>query len=155
MGVRKRRETMVTQARQTAANVSHRFNYHMQAKGQAGQIEVNYEESQLIIKLKDGTNTRAITDTRALSGGERSYSTLAFNLALGDESDSPFRAMDEFDVFMDAVNRRISMKTLLEFARSDNHSNKQFLFITPQDLSAINADDPDVKVQKMIAARPS
>jgi hypothetical protein len=29
------------------------------------------------------------------------------------------------------------------------------LFITPQDLSAINADDPDVKVQKMIAARPS
>lgn len=155
VGVRKRRETMVTQARQTAANVSHRFNYHMQAKGQAGQIEVNYEESQLIIKLKDGTNTRAITDTRALSGGERSYSTLAFNLALGDESDSPFRAMDEFDVFMDAVNRRISMQTLLEFARSDNHSNKQFLFITPQDLSAINADDPDVKVQKMIAARPS
>jgi chromosome segregation ATPase len=155
VGVRKRLETMKEQARQTAVNVSHRFNYHMQAKGQAGQVEVNYEESQLIIKLKDGTNTRAITDTRALSGGERSYSTLAFSLALGDESDSPFRAMDEFDVFMDAVNRRVSMNTLLEFARSDNHSNKQFLFITPQDLSAINADDPDIKVQKMVAARPS
>ncbi len=31
-----------------------------------------------------------------LSGGERSYTTVAFTLALGGQTDMPFRAMDEF-----------------------------------------------------------
>lgn len=33
-----------------------------------------------------------------LSGGERSYTTVAFTLALGGHTEMPFRAMDEFDV---------------------------------------------------------
>jgi hypothetical protein len=42
----------------------------------------------------------SVKNTKTLSGGERSYSTLAFTLALGANNESPFRAMDEFDVFM-------------------------------------------------------
>jgi len=38
--------------------------------------------------------------------------------------------MDEFDVFMDAINRRIATQTLLEFAREKGHL--QFVFLTPQ-----------------------
>lgn len=38
--------------------------------------------------------------------------------------------MDEYDVFMDAVNRRIATQTLLEFALEEN--NLQFVLLTPQ-----------------------
>ena len=53
---------------------------------------------------------------------------------------NPFRALDEFDVFMvsylhintkDAVNRRISMKLLIENSREESC---QYIFITPQDM---------------------
>lgn len=55
---------------------------------------------------------------------------MAFILALGEYTESPFRALDEFDVFMDAVNRRIATQTLLEFAREQPHL--QFVLLTPQ-----------------------
>ena len=55
---------------------------------------------------------------------------MAFLLALGEWTESPFRCMDEFDVFMDAVNRRIATETLLEFAME--HNEMQYIFLTPQ-----------------------
>jgi chromosome segregation ATPase len=60
--------------------------------------------------------------------------------------ESPFRAMDEFDVFMDAVNRHLSLKLLIESARLQKH--RQFIFITPHDLTSV-ASGPDVRVHRM------
>ena len=41
---------------------------------------------------------RAVSDLKQLSGGERSYTTVAFMLALGEYVEAPFRCMDEYDV---------------------------------------------------------
>lgn len=64
------------------------------------------------------------------TGGERSYTTVSFILALGHWTESPWRAMDEYDVYMDAINRRVSTETLLEFAL--DNADLQFIFLTPQ-----------------------
>lgn len=102
-------------------------------------------------------------NTRSLSGGERSYSTVAFILALWDCIQLPFYFLDEFDVFMvndhvfqdicplcivilymyiylqDKVNRRVIMDILLDHTRS--HPQCQFAFLTPLDTSDILAED--------------
>lgn len=59
---------------------------------------------QVIFISQVSVNTTKATsgdkDAKMLSGGERSFSTVAFVMALGDSLQTPFRIMDEFDVFM-------------------------------------------------------
>ncbi|KAK1394538.1 hypothetical protein POM88_013594 [Heracleum sosnowskyi] len=111
-----------------------RFNGHLRKKGISGQIKISYEDETLSIEVKmpqDASNN-FVQDTRGLSGGERSFSTLCFALALHEMTEAPFRAMDEFDVFMDAVSRKISLDTLVDFALAQG---SQWIFITPRDIS--------------------
>jgi hypothetical protein len=82
------------------------------------------------------TTRNVVKDLRQLSGGERSFTTVCFALALGEFTSCPFRAMDEFDVFMDAVARRTSMASLFENAALTPHL--QFVFLTPQDVRAVD-----------------
>ena len=70
------------------------------------------------------------TNTKALSGGERSFSTISFLLSLWEAVESPFCALDEFDVFMDSVNRTVAIQSLIKFAKM--YKTKQIIVITPQ-----------------------
>ncbi|KAK9095454.1 hypothetical protein Scep_026923 [Stephania cephalantha] len=110
------------------------FNGHLRKKGISGNIKVNYEEKTLSVEVKmpQDASSKTVRDTRGLSGGERSFSTLCFALALHEMTEAPFRAMDEFDVFMDAVSRKISLDTLVAFALAQG---SQWIFITPHDIS--------------------
>ncbi|CAM6010338.1 unnamed protein product [Sphagnum balticum] len=65
-------------------------------------------------------------------------------------TEAPFRAMDEFDVFMDAVSRKISLDTVVDFAVQQG---SQWIFITPHDISSVKAG-PFVRKQQMSAPRP-
>jgi chromosome segregation ATPase len=117
--------------------VSSKFKHYMKKKGHFGQIRVKRKEKKLEIGVRIGEKNKdtVIKDLKQLSGGERSFATVAFALALGGETEAPFRAMDEFDVFMDSVNRKIAMENLMTFARE--HASVQFIFLSPLELSGL------------------
>lgn len=64
---------------------------------------------------------------------------MSFILAIWKVVNMPVYFLDEFDVFMDKVNRKVIMDLLLEHATA--HNNKQFVFITPQDISSVQASN--------------
>ena len=74
-------------------------------------------------------------DPKALSGGERSFVAVSFLLALGAETRTPFFALDEFDVYMDAVVRQVALTSILRFAWEAQHV--QFLLLSPLDMSVV------------------
>ncbi|EYU24946.1 hypothetical protein MIMGU_mgv1a002784mg [Erythranthe guttata] len=127
------------------------FNGHLVKKGISGKIKVSYEEQTLSVEVNmpQDASSSSVCDTRGLSGGERSFSTLCFALALHEMTESPFRAMDEFDVFMDAVSRKISLDALVDFALAQG---SQWIFITPHDISMVKHDER-IKKQQMAAPR--
>merc|ERR1712059_155825 len=61
--------------------------------------------------------------------------------ALWENMNPPFRALDEWDVFLDAINRKSISKTLLDFGLSK--LDYQFIFISPQGASDIKYDISD------------
>lgn len=67
-------------------------------------------------------------------------------LALGESLETPFRILDEFDVFLDAQVRKLTIEALIHVAKKMNH--RQFIFITPQDLSSLTPD-PQLKILRL------
>jgi hypothetical protein len=57
-------------------------------------------------------------DPRALSGGETSFATICLLLSIWECVACPLRCLDEFDVFMDAHNRKLAMSLLVCCVRS-------------------------------------
>lgn len=125
-----------------------KFNEILNDKGSSGTVEFNHKDLTLNLCVqKDATDANSQQkDVKALSGGERSYTTIALLLALGESLETPFRVLDEFDVFLDPVTRKTVIDTLIVMAKKMNH--RQFIFITPQDVSNVDPD-PMLKIIKM------
>ena len=54
--------------------------------------------------------------------------------------------MDEFDVFLDPVTRKLIIDTLIQVGQAMSH--RQFIFITPQDVSNV-VSSPMLKILQM------
>ncbi|KAJ3918572.1 P-loop containing nucleoside triphosphate hydrolase protein [Lentinula edodes] len=127
------------------------FRYNLSQRGYFGNILFNHSEQTLSLKVQtddqlstqDGSKEK---DPRSLSGGEKSFSTICLLLSLWESIGCPLRCLDEFDVFMDAVNRRISMKMMIDTANQSD--KKQYILITPQDMNNITIG-PTVRVHRM------
>jgi hypothetical protein len=72
--------------------------------------------------------------------------TISLLLALGETLETPFRVMDEFDVFLDPVSRKKVIDQLVKVGQSMCH--RQFIFITPQDVSNLDTS-PTLKILHM------
>ncbi|KAG2065304.1 P-loop containing nucleoside triphosphate hydrolase protein [Suillus decipiens] len=125
------------------------FQYHLSNRGYFGKILFDHANQTLQLKVQ--TDDQMATqgrdkDPRSLSGGEKSFSTICLLLSLWDAIGCPLRCLDEFDVFMDAVNRRISMKMMIDTANASD--KKQYILITPQDMGNIHVGQT-VRVHRM------
>ncbi|KAE8605149.1 hypothetical protein XENTR_v10014988 [Xenopus tropicalis] len=112
------------------------FDSLLSQRAYSGKINFDHKNETLSITVQPGEgNKAALSDMRSLSGGERSFSTVCFILSLWSIAESPFRCLDEFDVYMDMVNRRISMDMMLSMA--DSQRFRQFILLTPQNMSSL------------------
>uniref|UniRef100_A0A8C7RD32 Structural maintenance of chromosomes protein 6 n=1 Tax=Oncorhynchus mykiss TaxID=8022 RepID=A0A8C7RD32_ONCMY len=112
------------------------FDSMLSQRGYIGKMMFEHKNETLSISVQPGVGDKAaLSDMRSLSGGERSFSTVCFVLSLWAIAEAPFRALDEFDVYMDMVNRRISMDMMLKIASSQRY--RQFIFLTPQSMSSL------------------
>ncbi|KAI9349754.1 RecF/RecN/SMC [Obelidium mucronatum] len=131
------------------------FTMMMNMRGFQGKVLLDHEHKTLDLKVDvhnlggSQVKNNKEKDPKTLSGGEKSFSTVCLLLSLWESMGNPFRALDEFDVFMDAVNRRISMQNMIRYARRGG-SLSQYIFITPQDMSHVpDMNGKDVRVHKL------
>ncbi|NWU24222.1 SMC6 protein, partial [Dyaphorophyia castanea] len=123
------------------------FEHLLRVRGCSGNIIFDHKNETLSITVQPREEEKAASsDLRSLSGGERSFSTVCFILSLWNISESPFRCMDEFDVYMDMVNRRIAVDMILE--RADFQRHRQFILFTPLSMSSLPTS-PHIRILRM------
>lgn len=123
------------------------FEHLLRVRGCSGHITFDHKNETLSITVQPREEEKtARSDLRSLSGGERSFSTVCFILSLWNISESPFRCMDEFDVYMDMVNRRIAVDMILE--RADFQRHRQFILFTPLSMSSLPTS-PHIRILRM------
>ena len=77
------------------------FSNYVHSRNFNGQLLFDHVTQTMdIIVQPNKQRDKQSTDLKALSGGERSFSTVAFLLSLWAIVESPILFLDEFDVFM-------------------------------------------------------
>jgi chromosome segregation ATPase len=56
--------------------------------------------------------------------------------------------MDEYDVFLDDVSRRVTLEQLQKYALLPAQRGRQFIIVTPHNLADVRTSN-DVRIQKM------
>lgn len=104
--------------RQISARIRIQFNYLLSERGFRGKIDLDHRARKVVIHIEpdETRKSSAGRNTKTLSGGEKSFSSICMLLSVWEAIGSPIRCLDEFDVFMDNVNRAISTNMLVSEA---------------------------------------
>lgn len=139
--IRKRARVYCKLRDHTTHQASKNFSKNLQILNFTGSLKIYHRDAEVDGKLKKAQTleisinpkssdpNKLYKDTRSLSGGERSFSTIAFLIALWESSYSPFNILDEVDVFMDKVTRNVALEALIDSA--NRKQGKQYIFLSP------------------------
>jgi chromosome segregation ATPase len=93
------------------------FQYLLSERAFRGILNIDHKSKQLEVHVEPDNTTKSGKGrkTKTLSGGEKSFSSICLLLALWEAMGAPLRCLDEYDVFMDDVNRDVSTKMIVSF----------------------------------------
>ena len=99
------------------------FNYLLSERGFRGKLSLDHKKKLLDVHVEpDETKTSSKgRATKTLSGGEKSFSSICLLLSLWEAMSAPIRCLDEFDVFMDDVNRDVSSRMIVSLLESHSY----------------------------------
>ncbi|QSZ31311.1 hypothetical protein DSL72_000874 [Monilinia vaccinii-corymbosi] len=125
------------------------FNYLLSERAFRGRLSIDHKARLLDVHVEpdETSSNKKGRQTKTLSGGEKSFSSICLLLSLWEAMGAPLRCLDEFDVFMDDVNRDVSTKMIISAAR--RAVGRQFILITPKALGAGIEVGEDVKIHKL------
>lgn len=151
LDIKQRYKAFQVYANATITEVSRLFESALEVRKYSGKLKIDTEKKriQMLVSPKGSEEIRTVD---SLSGGEKSFTQVAFLLSIWKVMDSKIRGLDEFDVFMDSVNRKVSMDLLLN--ELETVPKSQTIFITPQDITSFTKlDANDVKIHQMASPR--
>ncbi|PBP19723.1 DNA repair protein [Diplocarpon rosae] len=140
------------------------FAYLLCERAFRGKLTIDHRAKELDVHVEPDETSKSSKGrkTKTLSGGEKSFSSVCLLLALWEAMGAPLRCLDEFDVFMDDVNRDVSTKMIAsipagapqmvpnseQISAARRAVGRQFILITPKALGAGLDVDEDVEMIK-------
>ncbi len=115
--------------------VNRDFNEILAEIGARGRVSLTDGDVRSVgLDIEVGFAGKELTSISTLSqsGGEKSLSTMSFLLALQRQVKSPFRAVDEYDVHLDPMNKDLVTRLLRSAVRRGG--GKQYIAITPSQI---------------------
>ncbi|PKS07078.1 hypothetical protein jhhlp_005675 [Lomentospora prolificans] len=122
------------------------FNYLLSERGFRGRMLIDHRSRRLALQVEPDETRRVGggRETKTLSGGEKSFASICMLLSIWEAMGSSIRCLDEFDVFMDNINRAISTNMLITAARRS--VSRQYILITPNAIEGRASLSRDVKI---------
>ncbi|KKA29293.1 hypothetical protein TD95_002504 [Thielaviopsis punctulata] len=139
--------------RHLSARTRVNFQYLLTERGFRGKMVIDHRAKVLALQVEPDEHRRNAKGraTNTLSGGEKSFSSVCMLLSIWEAMGSSIRCLDEFDVFMDNINRAISTNMLITAARRS--VSRQYILITPNAIEGRAELDKDVKIIRLTDPR--
>ncbi|KAH0543995.1 hypothetical protein FGG08_001762 [Glutinoglossum americanum] len=120
-----------------SARARAQFTYLLSERSFRGALKTDHQRHTLDLQVEpDETRSGKGRQTKTLSGGEKSFSTICLLLSLWEAMGSPIRCLDEFDVFMDNINA------------ARRSVGRQYVLITPNSMGNVDVQQ-DVRIIKL------
>lgn len=125
------------------------FTHLLWERGYRGTLKINHKDKlmELAVEPESQRQSGQGRGVKTLSGGEKSFTQICLLVAIWEAMGSPIRCLDEFDVFMDSVNRNITVGLIIEAARGSG-GKRQHVLISPGSKGDIPMA-PDVRTQEL------